>query len=55
VDPGPDRSQAAELAFLAGAVERWAADLALAVEPARFLVALESAAPQANAEACGRR
>jgi len=43
-----DRTQAAELAALAGAIERWAADLALAEEPARFLAALESAAPEAN-------
>src|SRR5262245_28661307 len=48
VDAGADRTQAAELASLAGAIERWAADLALAEEPARFLAALESAAPEAN-------
>jgi hypothetical protein len=38
-------SRAVELAHLAGAIERWAADLALAEEPARFLAALEAAAP----------
>ena len=38
-------TRAVELAYLAGAIERWAADLALAEEPARFLAALESAAP----------
>jgi hypothetical protein len=35
----------ADLAYLAGAIERWAADLSLAEEPARFLAALEDAAP----------
>jgi hypothetical protein len=33
--------QQAELAGLAGAIERLAGDLALAEEPARFIVALE--------------
>jgi len=41
----PDPALAADLAYLAGAIERWAADLALAEEPARFVAALESAAP----------
>jgi hypothetical protein len=35
----------ADVAHLAGAIERWAADLALAEEPGRFLAALEEAAP----------
>jgi hypothetical protein len=48
VDAAPARTQAAELAYLAGAIERWAADLALAEEPARFLAVLESAAPLAD-------
>lgn len=34
----------AEAAALAAAIERWAADLALAEEPARFLTALEDGA-----------
>jgi hypothetical protein len=55
VDSGPHPTQAAELAALAGAIERWAADLALAEEPARFLAALESAAPEVNGEADDRR
>ncbi len=41
----PDPALAADLAYLAGAIERWAADLALAEEPARFAAALEAAAP----------
>jgi hypothetical protein len=32
-------------AALAAAIERWAGDLALAEEPARFLSALEDGAP----------
>jgi len=40
----PDRTHAADLAYLAGTIERWSADLALAEEPARFLAALESGA-----------
>jgi hypothetical protein len=55
VDSGPHPTQAAELAALAGAIERWAADLALAEEPARFFAALESAAPEVNGEADDRR
>jgi len=35
----------AAAAALAGAIERWAGDLALAEEPARFLTALEDGAP----------
>jgi hypothetical protein len=38
----PDPSLAIDLAYLGGAIERWAGDLALAEEPSRFLVALES-------------
>ena len=34
-----------EAAAMAAAIERWAGDLALAEEPARFLVALEEGAP----------
>jgi hypothetical protein len=45
----PDPTLAADLAYLAGAIERWAADLALAEEPARFLSALEAGAPPAGA------
>lgn len=41
----PDPALAADLAYLAAAIERWAADLALAEEPARFDAALEAAAP----------
>lgn len=44
----PDPSLAAELASLAGAIERWAADLAMAEEPARFIAALEAGAPSAR-------
>jgi hypothetical protein len=40
-----ERAVRAALADLAGAVERWAADLSLAEEPARFTAALEDAAP----------
>ena len=35
----------AEAAELAGAIERWAGDLALGEEPARFVRALEEGAP----------
>ena len=35
----------AEVAALAGAIERWSADLALGEEPARFVRALEDGAP----------
>jgi hypothetical protein len=44
----PERGIQAELAHLVAAVERAAADLALAEEPARFAAALESAAPEAT-------
>jgi hypothetical protein len=40
--PRRDPTLAIDLAYLAGAIERWAGDLALAEEPSRFLVALES-------------
>jgi hypothetical protein len=36
---------AADLAHLAGAIERWAADLALTEEPSRFFSALTAGAP----------
>ncbi|MGH7313806.1 MAG: hypothetical protein ACREJV_11575 [Candidatus Rokuibacteriota bacterium] len=42
---GPDPTLAIDLAYLGGAIERWAGDLALAEEPARFLAALESLGP----------
>jgi hypothetical protein len=46
MDPERDApSVKADLANLVGAIERWAADLSLAEEPARFLAALEEAAP----------
>ena len=35
----------AEAAALAGAIERWAGDLSLGEEPARFVAALEDGAP----------
>ena len=35
----------AEAAAMAAAIERWTGDLALAEEPARFLVTLEEGAP----------
>jgi hypothetical protein len=35
-----------DLAYLAAAIERAAADLALAEEPSRFIAALEQAAPE---------
>jgi len=40
-----DPTLAVDLAYLGGAIERWAGDLAMAEEPARFLVALESMDP----------
>lgn len=40
------RIQQAELANLAATIERAAADLALAEEPARFVAALEEAAEE---------
>jgi hypothetical protein len=45
----PDPSVAVDLAALAGAIERWAADLALAEEPSRFTAALDEGAPPAPA------
>ncbi len=45
----PDPSLVAEIASLAGVIERWAADLALAEEPARFVAALEAGAPAERA------
>jgi hypothetical protein len=43
--PRRDAGAMAEAAALAGAIERWAGDLALGEEPARFLRALEDGAP----------
>ena len=40
-----DAGNMAETAALAGAIERWAGDLALGEEPARFVRALEEGAP----------
>jgi hypothetical protein len=40
------RSQQVDLAGLAAAIERAAADLALAEEPSRFIAALEEAAEE---------
>jgi hypothetical protein len=39
------RAQQAEVAALLGVIERMAADLALAEEPARFIAVLEAARP----------
>ena len=39
-----DAGTIAEAAAMAAAIERWAGDLALGEEPARFLVALEEGA-----------
>ncbi|HSB41120.1 MAG TPA: hypothetical protein VLK28_04785 [Methylomirabilota bacterium] len=39
------KAQQAEVAALLGVIERMAADLALAEEPARFIAALEAARP----------
>jgi hypothetical protein len=55
VNDRPDPTRAIELAYLVGAIERWAADLALAEEPARFVAALESAAPWASGETAPER
>jgi len=41
------RAQQAEVAALLGVIERMAADLALAEEPARFITALEAGRPPA--------
>ena len=43
--PRPNAGNMAEAAALAGAIERWAGDLALSEEPARFVRALEEGAP----------
>jgi len=40
-----DAAAMAATAAMASAIERWAGDLALAEEPARFLAALEAGAP----------
>ena len=45
----PDSTHPAQLASMAAAIERAAADLALAEEPARFAAALDAAAPPAAA------
>lgn len=42
----PDRQTQADVAALAGAVERMAGDLSLAEEPSGFAVALEAGAPR---------
>jgi hypothetical protein len=42
---GRDAQAMATMAALAGAIERWAGDLALAEEPSRFVTALEDGAP----------
>jgi hypothetical protein len=42
------RRQQAEVAALLGVIERMAADLALAEEPARFITALEAGRPPAG-------
>lgn len=47
------RPQQAEVAALLGAIERMAADLSLAEEPARFIAALEAGRPPAAGEAGG--
>ncbi len=44
-EPRDNAGNMAEAAPLAGAVERWAGDLALGEEPARFVRALEEGAP----------
>jgi len=43
--------QRAELADLLGVIERLAGELSLAEEPARFVAALEDAAPRADGPA----
>jgi hypothetical protein len=49
----PDPTLAVDLAYLGGAIERWAGDLAMTEETARFLVALESLTPSAPPPAPG--
>jgi hypothetical protein len=53
--PVPERGLQAELAHLAAAMERAVADLALAEEPARFVAALEGAAPEPEHEPAADR
>lgn len=43
--PPRDAETMVQTAELAAAIERWAGDLALAEEPARFVSALEDGAP----------
>ncbi len=43
------QTQQVDLANLAAAIERAAADLSLAEEPSRFIAALEEAAPEERA------
>lgn len=50
----PERALRATLADLAAVIERATADLALAEEPARFLAALDEAAPEASPGAHAR-
>jgi hypothetical protein len=47
-EPGPSKSSAAqaEIAALAGAIERAAGDLALTEEPSNFQAVLEAGAPR---------
>jgi hypothetical protein len=47
-EPGPSKGSPshADVAALAGAIERAAGDLALTEEPSNFQVALESGAPR---------
>jgi len=47
------RPRPTEVAALLGVIERMAADLALAEEPARFIAALEAGCPRAGDEAGG--
>ena len=44
--PRPERHVQADVAALAGAVERMAGDLALAEEPSSFAAVLEAGAPR---------
>lgn len=47
------KAQQAEVAALLGVIERMAADLALAEEPARFIAALRAGRPPARPDAAG--
>lgn len=47
------KAQQAEVAALLGVIERMAADLALAEEPARFIAALEAGRRPSGAETAG--